>query len=112
MHYKEFQENLRLFSEIIEKLSHTHEQQTAKLVKRYIDQNLIILNDIIATSIDNFKALQKIKNPAEMIYIQTKLTQDLNKKLTQSTQYLLNVSLDQIADYNEWLKAHCDFATD
>jgi hypothetical protein len=48
----------------------------------------------------------------EVICTQAKLTHEINKKIALSAQRFLNTSLGHITDYNEWLKAHCDLATD
>lgn len=112
MPYKEFQENWKCFSALIDKLPASHDEQMNTLVKRYIEQNLLILNDVFHTSIENLKRLQKAKAPNDIICTQARFTNEISKKLSLSTQRFLNASLGHIADYNEWLKAHCDLATD
>lgn len=112
MPYQEFQENWKLFSEMIDKLPHSTDDQIENLMKRYVDQNLIILNDVFTTSIDNLKKLQQAKTANDVICTQARFTNEISKKLSLSTQRFLNASLGHIADYNEWLKAHCDLATD
>lgn len=112
MPYQEFQENWKAFSALIDQLPQAQNEQIAVLMKRYIDQNLLILNDVFATSIDNLKRLQKAKTPNDIICTQARFTNEISKKLSLSTQRFLNASLGHIADYNEWLKAHCDLATD
>lgn len=112
MPYQEFQDNWKIFSDLIDKLPHAHDEQIAALVKRYVEQNLIILNDVFATSIDNLKRLQHAKTPNDVICTQARFTNEISKKLSLSAQRFLNASLGHIADYNEWLKAHCDLATD
>ena len=82
------------------------------LIKRYVEQNISILNDILVTSIENLKHLQEAKSPNEIICTQARFANEINKKLSIATQRFLNASLGHIADYNEWLKAHCDLATD
>ena len=56
--------------------------------------------------------LQKAKSANDIICTQARFTNEINKKLTLSAQRFLNASLGHIADYNEWLKEHCDLATD
>jgi|SRR5579885_1460988 methionine synthase I (cobalamin-dependent) len=112
MPYQEFQENWRIFSELIDKIPNTQNEQINNLLKQYIEQNLIILNDVFSTSIENLKRLQNAKTANDIICTQAKFTNEISKKLTLSTQRFLNASLGHIADYNEWLKAHCDLATD
>jgi len=112
MPHKEFQENWEQFSKLIDELPGSNDEQMNTLIKRYIEQNIIILNDVFATSIDNLKRLEKAKTTNDIICTQARFTHDLNKKLTLSAQRFLNASLGHIADYNEWLKAHCDLATD
>lgn len=112
MSYQEFQDNLKLFCDLLEQQPITHDEQINTLIKRYIEQNLIVLNDVFSTSIDNLKRLQKAKTPNDIICTQARFTNEISKKLSLSAQRFLNASLGHIADYNEWLKAHCDLATD
>ena len=112
MPYKEFQDNWKNFSDLIDKFPTMHDEQMSSLVKRYIEQNLIVLNDVFTTSIDNLERLQKAKSPNDIICTQARFTNEISKKLSLSAQRFLNASLGHIADYNEWLKAHCDLATD
>jgi hypothetical protein len=112
MPLKEFTQNCEAFSELINQFPHSSDEQLDILVKRYIDQNLVIMNDVFTTSIENLKRLQKAKTPNDVICTQARFTNEISKKLAMSAQRFLNASLGHIADYNEWLKAHCDLATD
>lgn len=112
MPFTEFEKNWKRFADLIESLPNMQDEQMATLVKRYIEQNLMILNDVFATSIDNLQRLQHAKTPNDVICTQARFTNEINKKLSLSAQRFLNASLGHIADYNEWLKAHCDLATD
>ena len=112
MQYQEFQENWKAFSELVDNLPVMGDEQVNTLVKHYIEQNLIILNDVFSASIDNLKRLKNAKSANDIICTQARFANEVSKKLSLSTQRFLNASLGQIADYNEWLKAHCDFATD
>src|SRR3990167_8478035 len=112
MPYQAFQENWKKFSDLIDNLPTNKNEQLATLIKRYIEQNLIILNDVFTTSIDNLDRLKNAKTTNDIICTQARFTHEINKKLSLSAQHFLNASLGHIADYNEWLKAHCDLATD
>lgn len=112
MPYQEFQENSKNFLDLIDQLPTSQDEQVNVLIKRYIEQNIIILNDVFASSIENLKHLQKAKSTNEVICTQAKFTNEISKKLSLSAQRFLNASLGHISDYNEWLKAHCDLATD
>lgn len=112
MPYKEFQENWQQFADLIDDIKDSNDEQINKLVKHYIEQNLMILNDVFSASIDNLKRLKSAKSANDVICTQARFANEVSKKLSLSTQRFLNASLGQIADYNEWLKAHCDFATD
>ncbi len=112
MLYQEFQDNWKNFSSLIEGMPNMGSEQTNTLIKQYIEQNLILLNDVFSISIDNLKLLQNAKSPNEIICIQARFTNEISKNLSLTTQRFLNASLGHIADYNEWLKAHCDLATD
>lgn len=112
MPYQEFQENWKAFLELIDKLPNAKDEHMNGLIKRYIEQNILILNDVFSTSIDNLTRLQKAKNANDVICTQARFTNEISKKLSLSAQRFLNASLGHISDYNEWLKAHCDLATD
>ena len=113
MPFDEFQQNWKTFSDLIKKLpSNSSEDQVAILIKRYIEQNIIILNDVFNTSIENMKQLQYADSVNDVICMHARFTHEISKKLSLSAQRFLNASLGHIADYNEWLKAHCDLATD
>jgi hypothetical protein len=111
MPYQDFQDNLVAFTNLIEKLNQNNHAHNL-LINQYIDQNLTVLNDIFATSIKHLEQLQHAKNPNDVICTQARFTSEMSRKLTISTQQFLNHSLGQMADYNDWLKAHCDLATD
>lgn len=112
MPYQEFQDNLKTLSDLIDNIPNIPNEKINSLVKSYIAQNLILLNDVFSCSIDNLKRLQNVKTTNDIICTQAKFANDINKKMALSTQRFLNTSLGHITDYNEWLKAHCDLATD
>lgn len=112
MPYEAFKENWKTFSDLIDHLPKTEDEHINNLIKQYIEQNLVILNDVFSASIDNLNRLKLAKSPNDVICTQAKFANEVSKKLSLSTQRFLNASLGQIADYNEWLKAHCDLATD
>jgi hypothetical protein len=112
MPHREFLENWEKLSELLNHTPQTNDEQINILIKRYIEQNILILNDVFTTSIDNLHRLQKAHTANDVICTQARFTNEINKKLTLSAQRFLNASLGHIADYNEWLKDHCDLATD
>ncbi len=112
MSHQEFQNYWKELSGLLGQLPDTSDEQLNMLIKRYNEQNVLFLNDVLSTSIDNLKRLQKAKSPNDIICTQARFTNEINKKLTLSAQRFLNASLGHIADYNEWLKEHCDLATD
>lgn len=109
---QEFEANLKAFRTLIEQFANHPDEHMNSLIKQYIEQNIVVLNDVLATSIDNLHRLQKAKSSNDIICTQARLTNELSKKLSLSAQRFLNASLGHISDYNEWLAAHCDFATD
>lgn len=112
MSYKEFKDNWEKFVELIDKIPAGNDEQINQMTQRYIEQNIMVLNDVFSTSIENLNRLKKAKSANDIICTQARFTNEITKKLTQSAQRFLNASLGHIADYNEWLKAHCDLATD
>lgn len=109
---QEFQDNWKILSELIDTLPSIENEHMNSLVKSYIAQNLSLLNDVFASSIDNLKRLQKAKTTNDIICTQARFSNEISKKLSLSTQRFLNTSLGHIADYNEWLKVHCDLTSD
>jgi len=112
MSHQEFQNNWKELSSLLEQLPNTPDEQLNMLIKRYNDQNILFLNEVLSTSIDNLKRLQKAKLPNDIICTQARFTNEINKKLALSAQRFLNASLGHIGDYNEWLKNHCDLAAE
>lgn len=112
MPYQAFESQWKTFTQLVDAIPTTHDEKIQTLLQRYVEQNLIILNDVLQSSIENLQRLQKAENSNDIICMQARLTTDVSKKLSLSAQRFLNASLGHIADYNDWLKAHCDLATD
>jgi len=112
MPYQECQENWKNLSQLIDNLPVTKNEQMSSLVKSYVDQNLVLLNEVFATSIENLKRLEKAKTTNDIVCTQARFANEISQKLSLSTQRFLNTSLGHIADYNEWLKVHCDLTTE
>lgn len=112
MSYQECQENWKAFLKLVDHIPATPDEQTNALIKRYIEQNITVLNEVFASSIKNLERLQQAKSANEVICTQARFTNEISNKLSLSAQRFLNASLGHISDYNEWLKAHCDLATD
>ena len=112
MSYQDLQDHLQTFSELINHLQESGDEKINRLIHYYVEQNVTLLNDIFLISIKHLTMLQKSHSANDIICAQARLTHEMNQKLSLSTQRFLNVSLGQIADHNDWLKAHCDLATD
>lgn len=110
--YKELLQNWETFEKLIQNINADKDNLTTALVKQYAEQNVEILNEVLCSSIEHLHRLEKVQSLNDIICMQARLRDDINKKIMQSTQQFFNVSLHHISDYNEWLKAHCDFATD
>ena len=111
MPYRQLQENWEKFSALMSELQPTDAEHSA-LIKRYLEQNVSIINDVLTISIENMQKLQCAATANDIICMQASFTNEVSKRLSRSAQRFLNASLSHIADYNEWLKAHCDLATD
>ena len=112
MEQQKLMDNWTAFIKLVNQTIIPQDEPNASLVKRYVEQNLEILNDILVCSTENLKKLQSAKANNEIICIQAKLTHDISKKLMCAAQEFLSTSLGNVGDYNEWLKTHCDLATD
>ena len=110
--YDELLQNWKHFTQIIQDPLQAKDELTTALVKRYSEQNIEILNDVLVSSIDHLKRLQKVKSLNDVVCTQARLTDEIGKKLMKAAQKFFNSSLGNVSDYNEWLKAHCDLATD
>jgi len=110
--YDELLKNWEQFAKIIQNPIKANDEVTTAMVKRYTEQNIEILNEVLVTSIEHLQALQKVKSMNDIICTQARLTHEIGKKLMKSAQKFFNASLGNVVDYNEWVKAHCDLATD
>jgi len=112
MLYQDLEENWKKFSDLIIQFQKMENSKNQTILKHHIEQNLTILNQLFSLSIATLEALQRAQTASDILSAQTKFTTDLNKKITFLSQDFLNTSLRTMSDYNEWLKAHCDLATD
>lgn len=112
MPLKDIQDNWKAFMDLIEQMPKTTDERMNLLLNHYLEQNLALLNDVFAVSINNLNTLRKAKTANDVICTQARFSNEISKKLSMSTKRFLNASLGHIADYNEWLKQHCDLATD
>lgn len=112
MPIESFAANWKIFTDLVNDIPKGKDEKMKTLQDRYVEQNIHILNDVLLTSIENLQRLKGAKNSNDVICTQARLTNDVSKKLSLSAQRFLNASLGHIADYNDWLKAHCDLATD
>ncbi len=110
--YDELLKNWEQFSKLVQEPMQAKDKIIANLARRYSEQNIEILNDVLASSIDHLKHLQKAKSLNDVVCTQARLTDEIGKKLMKAAQKFFNASLGNVSDYNEWLKAHCDMATD
>ena len=110
--YKELMQNWERFVQMIQNPAQAHDELTSSLIKRYSEQNIEILNEVLVSSIEHLKHLQKAKSFNDVICTQARLSDEIGKKMMTGAQKFFNTSLHNVSDYNEWLKTHCDFATD
>lgn len=110
--YDDLLQHWKQFSQLVQDPIQAKDKLTADLVKRYSEQNIEILNDVLVSSIDHLKRLQTAKSLNDVVCTQARLTDEIGKKLMKAAQKFFNASLGNVADYNEWLRAHCDMATD
>ncbi len=112
MPMKDMQEHWKTFLNLIEQMPQSKDEQMNLLLNHYIEQNISLLNDIFAISVDHLSQLKQATTTNDVICTQARLCNNVTKKISISTKRFLNASLGQISDYNEWLKTHCDLATD
>lgn len=110
--YKEILKNWERFEQLIEDPIVDKDNLPATLMKRYLDHNIEILNEVLLSSIDHLQRLQKTQSLNDVVCVQARLSDEISKKIAHSAQQFFSASLNNVSDYNEWLKAHCDFATD
>jgi hypothetical protein len=113
MPYSEFQANWELFSRLVDQVPVSQDEHINALAQLYIKQNIILLNDVFSVSLNKLKKLQNAKSPNDIICAQARFANEINKRISLTTQNFLNTSLGQsIGDYDKWLQAHCDLSTD
>lgn len=108
----EFKKNVEIFCQLVDSLPRTQNDKMNALISGYIEQNLMIINEMLITTIENMQRLQHAKTTNDVICMHAKFTNDISKQLNLSAQRFMNTTLGHISDYNEWLKLHCDLATD
>lgn len=112
MIYQQFEENCALFKKLLEELRHTTDNTDSIAIKRHIEQNINLINDVFTISMQHLQQLQQVSGTDDILRLQTRLANEMSQKLALAAQRFLNHSFNNIADYNEWLKQHCDLATD
>ena len=108
--HQELKRNWETFIAMVQKTTSVNDEATAVLVKRYTDQNVEIINDVLVSSIEQLQRLQKVKSMNDIICTQARLTDEIGKKLMHIAKKFFNESLNNVSDYNAWLKTHCDLA--
>lgn len=111
-HSQELLQNWERFIKIAQAPIQTNDPVTAAMVKRYAEHNIVMINDILISSIEHLRHLQKVKSMNDVICTQARLTDEIGNKLMKTAQTFFNESLNNVSDYNAWLKTHCDLATD
>lgn len=106
--YKELLENWERFIKMLQNTRQSNDMLAATMMNRYIEQNIEILDDVLISSIEHLKRLQKATTLNDTICTQARLTDEIGKKLMLIAQKFFNASLSNVSDYNEWLKTHCD----
>ena|SRR3990167_5529070 len=109
MEQRKLLENWAALTELLQSLSADNNN---KLAKYYLQQHLEILNEILGCTVEYIDQLSKTTSPAEIFQLQATISQEISKKLMNQAQQLLSTSLENILDYNNKLKSHCDLATD
>lgn len=112
MSHQQFLDNWNTFYNLINEIHKIKDDKMSSLINRYTEQNIVILNEILAMSINHLNKLKSATSVNEMVCNQTQFTHEIGKKLSLAAQHFLNASLTNIADYNEWLKNQYDLATD
>lgn len=112
MLYREFLEKCTTLSELMEKFNTNHPARNRALINHYIDQNLIVINDILSLSISQIRKLNTWGSSNDITCTQAKFTHEMSERLSMASKQFLDASLNNVMDYNERLKAHCDLATD
>jgi hypothetical protein len=112
MSYQDTKQYWQQLCQLLEQEVKLSDSNLNNFVQRAIEQHISILNDVLHLSIHNLKHLQKIDTIDDAICSQVKFISAISKKLTLTQQHFLDLSLGQMTDYNDWLKAHCDLATD
>lgn len=105
----------KLFDEFLQLSAMNHPEShelTNPLLKHYVNYNIDLISEIIKLSNQQLKQLKTVKDANEVFELQAAQAENLNKIIPVNTQNFLNSTLTQIADYNAWLKAHCELTTD
>lgn len=112
MTHHELTENVKTFLDLINQPVLSEDKKAGKVVEHYLNLNLEIVNNILSGCIDHLNRLRNVNMPHDVICIQARLTNEISQNLEKISRRFIDASLGNVADYNEWLKKHCDFATD
>ncbi|MBX3709502.1 MAG: hypothetical protein KIT56_08830 [Gammaproteobacteria bacterium] len=113
MPHLELQNNCDNFLKLIKEYSISEDKNSNFLHQNYIRQNIALLNDILLVSLNHLKKLQEVNSANDVICTQARFSNEINKKISFMSQNFLTNSLRNVTtDYDEWLRAHCDLATD
>lgn len=111
MMYQKFLDKWIILSELIEKFNADKDERNRELMNSYVDQNLTLVDDLLALNISQVRKLNKLTSANDIVCAQAKFSHEISKQLSIASKQFLDASLNNVTDYNEWLKAHSDHAT-
>lgn len=112
MPYLELKTHFETFSKLINQIPASRNKHMEILVHLYVKQIIALLNDIILISLKMIKQLCQEIAANNMISLQLQFIHDIQSKLSTMQNCMLPLMGKHTLDYDEWLQAHCDLATD
>ena len=113
MSNKELQDNQKICLEMVNQFFNLQDGINDIHIRRYAHHNIMIINQVIAISINNLIKIKNAESKNDIICIQARFINEIKNILSISNQSFLNESLGYaIFDHDAWLDAHCDLATD
>lgn len=113
MSYSEVQVNLENFINLVKQAPASQDEHMNALINFYTSKNITLLNDMLQIIMLNLKKLHQSNSVNEVICTQSLFSSDIYKKISSSREWFLSARLKDInSEYDEWVLAHCDLATD
>ncbi len=104
MQYQDFMEKwaelVKSFPSLEAKPDAHENKAMAELIRRYTEQNLEVLNDIVSCNMDYLRKLNKVKSPEEISLLNSQLVTELGTKMMFNSQRFTTMLTQDLANWS------------